>query len=311
MSRNAAPISHGSHGVPERDRASKVTSVRDWVAGARPRTLPAAVVPVLVGTAVAAADGSVVWWRSLYALIVALGIQIGTNYANDYADGIRGTDAERLGPRRLVAAGIASPRDVKAASFCAFGVAGVAGLVLALATTPWLLAVGAACFASGWFYSAGPRPYGYAGFGEIFVFVFFGLVAVIGTAYLSLGHVTALALIAAVPVGLLATALLVVNNLRDIETDRRAGKHTLAVRTGAKATRWFYTTCVVGAFALLVAVAFWRPVALIAFLAVVPALTPVRRVLGGAEGRELITALAATGMLQLAFGLLLALGIVL
>ena len=176
MSRNAAPISHGSHGVPDRDRA--VTTMRDWVAGARPRTLPAAVVPVLVGTAVAAADGSVVWWRSLYALIVALGIQIGTNYANDYTDGIRGTDAERLGPRRLVASGVAAPRAVKAASFCAFGVAGVAGLVLALATTPWLLVVGAACFASGWFYSAGPRPYGYAGFGEIFVFVFFGLVAV-------------------------------------------------------------------------------------------------------------------------------------
>ena len=309
MSRNAAPISHGSPGVPERDRA--VTTMRDWVAGARPRTLPAAVVPVLVGTAVAAADGSVVWWRSLYALIVALGIQIGTNYANDYADGIRGTDAERLGPRRLVASGGASPRAVKAASFCAFGVAGVAGLVLALATTPWLLVVGAACFASGWFYSAGPRPYGYAGFGEIFVFVFFGLVAVIGTAYLSLGRVTALAAIAAVPVGLLATALLVVNNLRDIDTDRRAGKHTLAVRTGAKATRWFYATCVIGAFALVVVVAFWRPVALIALVAVVAALPPVRRVLGGAEGRELITALAATGMLQLAFGLLLALGIVL
>jgi 1,4-dihydroxy-2-naphthoate octaprenyltransferase len=268
-------------------------------------------VPVVVGTAVAAADGSVIWWRSLYALIVALGIQIGTNYANDYADGVRGTDAERLGPVRLVAAGIASPREVKAASFCAFGVAGVAGLVLALATTPWLLIVGAACFASGWFYSAGPRPYGYAGLGEIFVFVFFGLVAVIGTAYLSLGRITSLAVIAAIPVGLLATALLVVNNLRDIDTDRRAGKNTLAVRTGAVVTRWFYTTCVTGAFALVVAIAFWRPVALIALLAVVPALPPVRRVLGGAEGRDLVTALAGTGMLQLAFGALLALGIVL
>ncbi len=311
MSRSAAPISHGSHGAPERGRASNVTSVRDWVAGARPRTLAAAVVPVVVGTAVAAADGSVIWWRSLYALIVALGIQIGTNYANDYADGIRGTDAERLGPVRLVAAGIASPRAVKGASFCAFGVAGVAGLVLALATTPWLLVVGAACFASGWFYSAGPRPYGYAGFGEIFVFVFFGLVAVVGTAYLSLGRITALAVIAAVPVGLLATALLVVNNLRDIDTDRRAGKNTLAVRTGATVTRWFYATCVIGAFALVVVVAFWRPIALIALLAVVPALPPVRRVLGGAEGRDLITALAGTGTLQLAFGFLLALGIVL
>ena len=311
MSRNAARISHGSPGAPERGGAQKVTTARDWVAGARPRTLPAAVVPVVVGTAVAAADGSVIWWRSLYALIVALGIQIGTNYANDYADGVRGTDAERVGPVRLVAAGIAVPWVVKAASFCAFGVAGVAGLVLALATTPWLLVVGAACFASGWFYSAGPRPYGHAGFGEIFVFVFFGLVAVIGTAYLSLGRITVLAVTAAIPVGLLATALLVVNNLRDIETDRRAGKNTLAVRTGAPATRWFYATCVIGAFALVVVVAFRRPVALIALLAVVPALPLLRRVLGGAEGRDLVTALAGTGMLQLAFGVLLAVGIAL
>jgi 1,4-dihydroxy-2-naphthoate octaprenyltransferase len=288
-----------------------VTSVRDWVSGARPRTLPAAVVPVVVGTAVAAADGSVIWWRSLLALVVALGIQIGTNYANDYADGVRGTDAERLGPVRLVGSGLASPRAVKVASFSAFAVAGVVGLVLALATTPWLLVVGAACFAAGWLYSGGPKPYGYAGLGEIFVFVFFGLVAVMGTAYLSLGRLTALAVIAAVPVGLLATALLVVNNLRDIETDRRAGKNTLAVRTGAVVTRWFYTACVVGAFALVAVVALWRPLALITLAAVVPALPPVRRVLGGAEGRDLITALAGTGMLQLAFGVLLAVGIAL
>jgi len=286
-----------------------VTSVRDWVSGARPRTLPAAVVPVVVGTAVAAADGSVIWWRSLLALVVALGIQIGTNYANDYADGVRGTDAERLGPVRLVGSGLASPRAVKVASFSAFAVAGVVGLVLALATTPWLLVVGAACFAAGWLYSGGPKPYGYAGLGEIFVFVFFGLVAVMGTAYLSLGRLTALAVIAAVPVGLLATALLVVNNLRDIETDRRAGKNTLAVRTGAVVTRWFYTACVVGAFALVAVIALWRPLALITLAAVVPAFPPVRRVLGGAEGRDLITALAGTGMLQLAFGVLLAVGI--
>jgi 1,4-dihydroxy-2-naphthoate octaprenyltransferase len=309
MSRNAAPTSRGSHGVPERGGVANVTSARQWVAGARPRTLPAAVVPVVVGTAVAGADGSVVWWRSLLALVVALGIQIGTNYANDYADGVRGTDAERLGPVRLVAAGLATPRAVKVASLCAFGVAGLAGLVLALATTPWLLVVGAACFASGWLYSGGPRPYGYAGFGEIFVFVFFGLVAVIGTAYLSLGRVTALAVVAAIPVGLLATALLVVNNLRDIDTDRRAGKNTLAVRTGAVATRWSYTACVLGAFAFVAVVALYRPLALITLAALVPAFPPVRRVLGGAEGRDLIAALVATGMLQLAFGALLALGI--
>ncbi|HLN05735.1 MAG TPA: 1,4-dihydroxy-2-naphthoate polyprenyltransferase [Acidimicrobiales bacterium] len=288
-----------------------MTTAREWVAGARPRTLPAAVVPVAVGTAVAAADGYVIWWRSLYALIVALSIQIGTNYANDYSDGVRGTDAERVGPVRLVAGGLAHPREVRMASFWAFGVAAVAGLVLALATTPWLLVVGAVCVAAGWFYTGGPRPYGYAGFGEIFVFVFFGLVAVIGTAYLSLGRITVLAVVAAVPVGLLATALLVVNNLRDLQSDRRAGKHTLAVRIGAGATRRFYGTCVIGALALVVVISFWRPAALIALLAVIPALPPLRRVLQGAEGRDLVTALVGTGTLQLAFGALLAAGIAL
>jgi len=311
MSRNAAPTSHGSRDAPETGHARPVTTAREWVAGARPRTLPAAVVPVAVGTAVAAADGYVIWWRSLYALIVALSIQIGTNYANDYSDGVRGTDAERVGPVRLVAGGLAHPREVRMASFWAFGVAAVAGLVLALATTPWLLVVGAVCVAAGWFYTGGPRPYGYAGFGEIFVFVFFGLVAVIGTAYLSLGRITVLAVVAAVPVGLLATALLVVNNLRDLQSDRRAGKHTLAVRIGAGATRRFYGTCVIGALALVVVISFWRPAALIALLAVIPALPPLRRVLQGAEGRDLVTALVGTGTLQLAFGALLAAGIAL
>jgi 1,4-dihydroxy-2-naphthoate octaprenyltransferase len=311
MSKNVVPIFRGSHGVPERDRIHKVTTVRDWMAGARPRTLPAAVVPVVVGSAAAAAGGAVIWWRSIAALVVALAIQVGTNYANDYADGVRGTDAERVGPLRLVASGVATPRKVQMAAFASFAVAGVVGLVVALATTPWLLVVGAACVAAGWLYSAGPRPYGYAGLGEIFVFVFFGLVAVIGTTYVSLGRVTALSVAAAVPVGLLATALLVVNNLRDIETDRQAGKNTLAVRYGAPATRWLYATCVVGALALVAVVALWRPLALVALLAVVPALPPVRRVLGRAGGRDLVTALAETGRLQLVFGALLALGIVL
>ena len=288
-----------------------MTTAREWAAGARARTLPAAVVPVVVGTAVAFAGGPVIWWRSLYALIVALGIQIGTNYANDYSDGVRGTDAERVGPVRLVAGGLAAPRDVKAASFFAFGVAGVAGLVLALATSPWLLVVGAVCFAAGWFYSGGSRPYGYAGYGEIFVFVFFGLVAVVGTEYVNLGHITALGLAAAFPVGLLATALLVVNNLRDIESDSRAGKLTLAVRAGPEATRGFYAALVITAFLLVVIIALWRPAALIALLAIAAAVGPTRRVLGGADGGELVAALAATGMLQLVFGALLALGIAL
>ncbi|MGA3353176.1 MAG: 1,4-dihydroxy-2-naphthoate polyprenyltransferase [Acidimicrobiales bacterium] len=288
-----------------------MTSASEWLAGARPRTLPAAVVPVLVGTAVAYAGGKVTWWHSVLALVVALGIQIGTNYANDYSDGVRGTDAERVGPVRLVASGLAAPRAVKAVSFAAFGVAGVAGLVLALVTTPWLVAVGATCFAAGWFYSGGSRPYGYAGFGEVFVFAFFGLVAVVGTAYVSLGHITALALIAAVPVGFLATALLVVNNLRDIESDQKAGKKTLAVRAGPVATRGLYAGLVIGAFVLVAVIAFWRPAVLIALLAVVPAFPPLRRVLGGAQGHDLVAALVSTGSLQLAFGTLLALGIAL
>ena len=311
MSRNAARTSLGSRDAPESDRAQTLTSARDWLAGARPRTLPAAVVPVVVGTAVASADGSVIWWRSGYALLVAVAIQVGTNYANDYSDGIRGTDTERVGPVRLVAGGLAPARDVRTASFCAFGVAAVAGLVLAIATTPWLLVVGAACLLAGWFYTGGPRPYGYAGLGEVFVFVFFGLVAVVGTAFLSLGRITTLAVLAAIPVGLLATALLVVNNLRDLESDRQSGKNTLAVRLGATATRRFYAGCVIGAFLLVVVVAFHRPAALVALLAVVPAVPPLRSVLGGAEGRDLVTALVKTGVLQLAFGALFALGIAL
>jgi 1,4-dihydroxy-2-naphthoate polyprenyltransferase len=311
MSKNAGPTSHVSRGGLDADRAVVLATARDWVAGARPRTLPAAVVPVVVGTAVASADGSVIWWRSLYALIVALAIQVGTNYANDYSDGVRGTDARRVGPVRLVAGGLARPGEVRTASFCAFGVGAVAGLVLALATTPWLLVVGAGCIAAGWFYTGGPRPYGYAGFGELFVFVFFGLVAVIGTAFLSLGRVTPLAVVAAIPVGLLATALLVVNNLRDRQGDRLAGKNTLAVRIGGVATRRLYASCVVGAIALVAVVALWRPAALLALLALVPALPPLRRVLGGAEGHDLVTALVGTGTLQLVFGALLALGIAL
>jgi 1,4-dihydroxy-2-naphthoate octaprenyltransferase len=311
MSRNAARISRASRAAPERGETDKMTTARDWVSGARPRTLPAAVVPVVVGTAVAAAGGSVIWWRSFYALIVALAIQVGTNYANDYSDGVRGTDTNRVGPVRLVASGRATPRQVKTASLRAFGVAALAGLVLALAVTPWLVVVGAACFAAGWFYSAGRRPYGYAGFGEIFVFVFFGLVAVMGTTYVNLGHITTLAVMASIPVGFLSTALLVVNNLRDLDTDRQAGKKTLAVRAGADATRAFYASCVIGAFVLVLVIALLRPTALIALLAVAAAVPPLRKVLSGAEGPELIRALGATGTLQLAFGALLALGIVL
>jgi len=289
----------------------RVTSARSWVLGARPRTLPAALVPVAVGVAVAAATGRVVWWRAALALVVALSMQIGTNYANDYSDGKRGTDEHRVGPTRLVAGGLAPARAVRRAAVTAFGIGAIAGLALAVATSPWLVLVGAASIAAGWLYTGGPRPYGYLGLGELFVFVFFGLVAVVGTAYVSSGRVTALAFVAAVPVGLLAVALLVVNNLRDIPTDALAGKRTLAVLIGPGATRALYVSCVVVAVLCSAAVASWRHFALLGLLAALLAVSPVRRVLGGAEGRSLVEVLGKTGLLQLGFGALLAIGIAL
>jgi 1,4-dihydroxy-2-naphthoate polyprenyltransferase len=280
-----------------------------WVAGARPRTLPASAVPVVVGTAVAAAEGHVIWWRAVAALVVAVAIQIGTNYANDYSDGVRGTDARRVGPVRLVASGLASPSAVRRAAVIAFGVAAVAGLALAAAAGWWLILVGAASVAAGWLYTGGPRPYGYAGLGELFVFVFFGLVATVGTAYVQLERITGLAVAASVPVGLLAVALLVVNNLRDIPGDTASGKRTLAVRVGDRVTRRLYAACVLVPFGIVPALAVSRPAALLALAAVPLAVGPVRCVLGGEEGRGLIPVLGATGRLQLVFGALLAVGI--
>ncbi|MDA8266190.1 MAG: 1,4-dihydroxy-2-naphthoate polyprenyltransferase [Actinomycetota bacterium] len=280
-----------------------------FVAGARPRTLPIAVVPVLVGTAVAGAQGHVIWWRSVAALVVSLALQVGVNYANDYSDGVRGTDAERVGPVRLVAGGLASPGAVRLAAWLSFGVAGLAGLALAIATSPWLLVVGAVSVAAAWFYTGGPRPYGYAGLGEAFVFVFFGLVAVVGSAYVSLERVTGLAVLAAVPVGLLSVAVLVVNNLRDIPTDALSGKRTLAVRIGDGRTRWMYVACLVGSFVVVAILGTKRPLALIALAAAALALSPARSVLKGASGRHLVPVLVMTGRLLLAFGVLLAAGI--
>jgi 1,4-dihydroxy-2-naphthoate octaprenyltransferase len=282
-----------------------------WVLGARPRTLPASAVPVVVGTAVAGAQGHVIWWRAVTALVVSLALQIGTNYANDYSDGVRGTDTVRVGPLRLTASGLASPGTVRRAAWVAFAVAAAAGLALAAVAGWWLLAIGAACVAAGWFYTGGPRPYGYAGLGELFVFVFFGLVATAGTAYVQLGRVTGLAVLAAVPVGLLAVALLVVNNLRDIAGDEVAGKRTLAVRLGPTATRGLYAGAALAPFVLAAAVAVSRGWALLALIALPVAFVPVRRVLAGEDGRALIEVLGETGRFQLLFGALLALGIAL
>ena len=280
-----------------------------WVAGARPRTLPAAVVPVAVGTAVAGAQGEVVWWRAAATLVVALAIQVGTNYANDYSDGIRGTDQRRVGPTRLVAEGLATPSSVRLAALLSMAVAGVMGLMVSIAVGPELLLVGVLCFAAGWLYTGGPRPYGYAGFGEVFVFVFFGLVATVGSAYVHLERVTGLGLLASIPVGLLATALLVTNNLRDIPSDTSAGKRTLAVRLGETWTRLLYLGCLLGAFLLVPIIALAQPFALAALAAAPLTRGPAKAVASGAAGRQLVPALVATGKLQLVFGALLALGI--
>ena len=281
-----------------------------WVLGARPRTLPAAVVPVLVGTA-AAAGGGIVWWRAAVAMVVAVAIQVATNYANDYADGVRGTDDARVGPVRLVASRLASPAEVKRAALVAGAVAAVAGLTLVSAVGPEVLVIGAASLAAGYLYTGGPRPYGYAGLGEVFVFLFFGVVATTGSSYVQLDRVTLLALAASVPVGFLATALLVVNNLRDIRTDGATGKRTLAVRMGEPATRAFYGGLVVGAFLVLPVLALRRPLALLALLAVPLAARPLRVVSSQATGRALLPALAETGRLSLVFGVLLASGLAL
>jgi 1,4-dihydroxy-2-naphthoate octaprenyltransferase len=282
-----------------------------WVLGARPRTLPASAVPVVVGTAVAIAAGHAVWWRAVVALMVSLALQIGTNYANDYSDGVRGTDLVRVGPLRLVASGLASPSAVKRAAMASFAVAGVAGLTLAAAAGWWLILVGAASIAAGWLYTGGPRPYGYIGLGEVFVFVFFGLVATVGTAYVQLERFTGLELLAAIPVGLLAVALLVVNNLRDIEGDTSAGKRTLATRIGAGRTRTLYAATLLGPFVFALAIAVSRPWALLALIALPLAIVPVRRVRGGEAGRGLIEVLGQTGRTQLAVGALLAVGLAL
>lgn len=282
-----------------------------WIAGARPRTLPAAVVPVAVGTAVAVGDG-VTAWRAVAALVVAVAIQVGTNYANDYQDGVRGTDDVRVGPVRLVASGLAPAAAVRTAALASFGVAAVAGLALAAAVGWELLLVGLVSFAAGWLYTGGPKPYGYLGLGEVFVFTFFGLVATVGSTYVQTGEVTGLAVCAAVPVGLLATALLVVNNLRDIPTDTEAGKKTMAVRLGDRTTRIVYITMLVDVFLLVIVLGVTaRMPALLGLVGIVAAVPPIREIRRGAVGPALIPVLGATGRTQLVTGLLLALGLAL
>jgi 1,4-dihydroxy-2-naphthoate polyprenyltransferase len=282
-----------------------------WIAGARPRTLPAALAPVLVGTGAAVALGGFDVVAALLALAVALALQVAVNYANDYSDGTRGTDAERVGPMRLVGSGAAAPRQVLGAAGLAFAVAAVAGLGLAARSSWWLVVVGAICIAAAWTYTGGPLPYGYRALGEVFVFVFFGLVAVVGTTYVQTGTLPGLAFAVAVPIGLLSVALLMVNNLRDIHGDAIVGKRTLAVLLGERATRLSYVGLLVVSFAVIVAVGVARPWVLLALVAAPLAAPPARTVLGGGQGPALIAALQGTGLLTLATGILLGAGLAL
>jgi 1,4-dihydroxy-2-naphthoate polyprenyltransferase len=284
-----------------------------WLAGARPRTLPIAVAPVIAGSGLAHFAGGFRWPMALLALAVSLALQVGVNYANDYSDGIRGTDAQRVGPLRLVGSGVASPPAVRRAAWASFGVAGVAGLLLVLVTGHWwLLAVGVACVLAAWYYTGGRRPYGYRGLGELFVFVFFGLVAVGGTAYVQIGRLSPAVGLTGAGIGALACAILVANNLRDIAGDARVGKRTLATRLGETRTRGLYAMLVGLAAAMIVAVAAltsaWALLGLAGLLLLIPAL---RTVLSGGRGTALVTVLQATGLAELVSAAGLAAGLAL
>jgi 1,4-dihydroxy-2-naphthoate octaprenyltransferase len=262
---------------------------------------------VLAGTGVAAYVDGVVWWKALLALVVSLALQVAVNYANDYSDGVRGTDDARVGPMRLVGSGTATPGAVRRAAALAFAVAGAAGLALALTTAWWLVLVGAACVLAAWFYTGGSRPYGYLGLGEVMVFVFFGLVAVIGTTFVQTETWQWPALYAAVGIGALACAILVANNLRDIPTDARSGKRTLAVRLGDERTRALYLLLVLAAAAAVVAVAVattWWALVGLGFLAL--AAPAARTVMGSASGPDLVPVLQRTGLAELTWAMLVA-----
>jgi len=284
-----------------------VATAAEWVHGARPRTLPAAFAPIAVGTGLAASVDSAMLWRALLALVVSVALQVGVNYANDYSDGIKGTDTVRVGPVRLVGQKLAPAQQVRAAAISAFGVAALAGLALVGLTGEWwLLLVGAASIAAAWLYTGGPRPYGYAGLGEIFVFVFFGVVPVVGTAYVQTLSFSGADFVASIGVGLLACAILVTNNLRDIGGDSAVGKTTLAVRLGDRRTRLLYAAIVVLALAMPVPLALLTsPWVLVTSLTAVLAIRPLSVVLGGAIGPGLIPALKDTGLLLLVYGVVL------
>jgi 1,4-dihydroxy-2-naphthoate octaprenyltransferase len=286
-------------------------SIDLWIQGARPKTLPAAIAPVVVGAACAQLESSTQnnWLNAVFALAVSLALQVAVNYANDYSDGIRGTDKNRVGPLRLVGSGAKKPADVKKATLLAFGVAAVFGFVLAATTTWWLLLVGVFCFLAGWFYTGGKHPYGYLGFGEFFVFIFFGVVATMGTTFVINEQLTLVSFLASVVVGCLACALLAVNNLRDIAGDQISNKKTLAVRIGESGARKFYISLFIVAGFAVILIALSYSAALIAMLGLAVAVKPIKRVYAGATGADLIDVLVITGRVQILVAISLSVGL--
>jgi 1,4-dihydroxy-2-naphthoate polyprenyltransferase len=298
------------HGNPQRAHQSRdprhvdKATFGDWVGAARLRTLPLAVTPILIGTGAAhLVDGLFHWVLALLCLVVSVSLQIGVNYANDYSDGIRGTDDFRVGPARLTASRKAKPRTVLTVALVFFGVAAVAGLALTIRSQQWwFLVVGALCIVAAWFYTGGKRPYGYAGLGELFVFVFFGLVATLGTTWVQVQSLPQEAWFGAVAAGLLACAVLLANNLRDIDQDREAGKRTLTVLIGRRATQVLFTVFVLAPFAIAAFLALFYPIAWLALLVLLLALPAILIVWTYRAPRELVIALALTSLASVAYG---------
>ncbi|MEW1823199.1 1,4-dihydroxy-2-naphthoate polyprenyltransferase [Arthrobacter sp. NPDC080031] len=289
-----------------------MATAAQWIQGARLRTLPAAIAPVLIGTAAAYELQSFRLLNAILAALVALLLQIGVNYANDYSDGIRGTDEDRVGPLRLVGSGAARPDHVKWAAFGAFGLAMIFGLVLVIITQSWwLILVGLGCVLAAWGYTGGKNPYGYLGLGDLFVFVFFGLVATLGTTYTQAGQVSLPAVIGAIGTGLIACALLMANNVRDIPTDMVAGKRTLAVRLGDRHARESYVLMLAVAILLVVVLAPTKPWMLIVLLLIPACLMPAWLMVNGRKRKSLIPVLKQTGMINLGYSVLFSLGLIL
>lgn len=288
---------------------SQLPKLKLWFEGARPKTIPAAVVPVIVGTA--SVESSLTIYRLLLALVVSIALQVGVNYANDYSDGIRGTDQDRVGPRRLVGSELVSAKRVKLAAGISFLVAAIAGLVLAIVTSLFLILIGCLAILAAWFYTGGSKPYGYSGFGEISVFVFFGLVATVGSSYVQSQTIESISILCSVPVGLLASALLVVNNFRDIETDSETGKQTFAVRLGKEKTQTFFALLLLGSLGMYVLIAMlYTYLALITLVAIPLSLKLIKDIYTKESAEDLIKILENTAKLHLLAGILLSIGLV-